>query len=153
MDWCDLHTILRLPTGIFYAQGVKTNVLFFTRGESGAGQHASGLDLRPARRRAGLWEDRPLIAERISPISSTPSATIRTAWRRAPTGAGRPLPPLHPRRDRRPRRQSRHLLAARRGRRFRGAADRAGGYRRAIMGHLRAALEEVEALTAGLEAV
>lgn len=31
MNWCDLHTILRLPTGIFYAQGVKTNVLFFTR--------------------------------------------------------------------------------------------------------------------------
>jgi type I restriction enzyme M protein len=33
MDKCDLHTILRLPTGIFYAQGVKTNVLFFTRGK------------------------------------------------------------------------------------------------------------------------
>lgn len=33
MNWCDLHTILRLPTGIFYAQGVKTNVIFFTRGE------------------------------------------------------------------------------------------------------------------------
>lgn len=31
MNWCNLHTILRLPTGIFYAQGVKTNVLFFTR--------------------------------------------------------------------------------------------------------------------------
>ncbi|MEO5799818.1 MAG: class I SAM-dependent DNA methyltransferase [Gemmatimonadales bacterium] len=28
---CDLHTILRLPTGIFYAQGVKANVLFFDR--------------------------------------------------------------------------------------------------------------------------
>ena len=28
---CDLHTILRLPTGIFYAQGVKANVLFFER--------------------------------------------------------------------------------------------------------------------------
>lgn len=28
---CNLHTILRLPTGIFYAQGVKTNVMFFTR--------------------------------------------------------------------------------------------------------------------------
>ena len=28
----DLHTILRLPTGIFYAQGVRANVLFFTRG-------------------------------------------------------------------------------------------------------------------------
>jgi type I restriction enzyme M protein len=34
MELCDLHTILRLPTGIFYAQGVKTNVLFFTRGQS-----------------------------------------------------------------------------------------------------------------------
>src|SRR5829696_6802118 len=32
MDLCRLHTILRLPTGIFYAQGVKTNVLFFQRG-------------------------------------------------------------------------------------------------------------------------
>lgn len=32
MDKCNLHTILRLPTGIFYANGVKTNVLFFERG-------------------------------------------------------------------------------------------------------------------------
>jgi type I restriction enzyme M protein len=31
MNKCNLHTILRLPTGIFYAQGVKTNALFFTR--------------------------------------------------------------------------------------------------------------------------
>jgi len=37
MDKCNLHTILRLPTGIFYAQGVKTNVLFFTRGEQDKG--------------------------------------------------------------------------------------------------------------------
>lgn len=37
MDLCDLHTILRLPTGIFYAQGVKTNVLFFTRGKTDTG--------------------------------------------------------------------------------------------------------------------
>lgn len=29
----NLHTILRLPTGIFYAGGVKTNVLFFEKGE------------------------------------------------------------------------------------------------------------------------
>lgn len=34
MEKCNLHTILRLPTGIFYAQGVKTNVLFFTRGKT-----------------------------------------------------------------------------------------------------------------------
>jgi len=37
MDKCNLHTILRLPTGIFYAQGVKTNVLFFTRGAKDRG--------------------------------------------------------------------------------------------------------------------
>src|SRR5258706_10880164 len=34
MELCDVHTILRLPTGIFYAQGVKTNVLFLTRGKN-----------------------------------------------------------------------------------------------------------------------
>lgn len=33
LDKCELHTILRLPTGIFYAQGVKTNVLFFRKGK------------------------------------------------------------------------------------------------------------------------
>jgi len=31
LQQCDLHTLLRLPTGIFYAQGVKANVLFFDR--------------------------------------------------------------------------------------------------------------------------
>jgi type I restriction enzyme M protein len=30
---CDVHTLLRLPTGIFYAQGVKANVLFFDKKE------------------------------------------------------------------------------------------------------------------------
>src|SRR3984893_9050668 len=34
MELCDLHTILRLPTGIFYAQGVKTNLIFFSRGKT-----------------------------------------------------------------------------------------------------------------------
>lgn len=37
MEKCNLHTILRLPTGIFYAAGVKTNVLFFTRGTTEMG--------------------------------------------------------------------------------------------------------------------
>jgi len=37
MDLCDLHTILRLPRGIFYAPGVSTNVLFFTRGTADTG--------------------------------------------------------------------------------------------------------------------
>ncbi len=48
MDKCDLHTVLRLPTGIFYAQGVKTNVLFFTWGKAGKGntKEAWFYDLR-----------------------------------------------------------------------------------------------------------
>jgi len=48
MDKCNLHTILRLPTGIFYAQGVKTNVLFFSRGTSDKGntQEVWFYDLR-----------------------------------------------------------------------------------------------------------
>jgi type I restriction enzyme M protein len=48
MDKCDLHTILRLPTGIFYAQGVKTNVLCFTRGttEKGNTKRVWVYDLR-----------------------------------------------------------------------------------------------------------
>lgn len=32
MNKCNLHTVLRLSKGIFYAKDVKTNVLFFTRG-------------------------------------------------------------------------------------------------------------------------
>ena len=34
LDNTDLHTILRLPTGIFYANGVKANVLFFDNREA-----------------------------------------------------------------------------------------------------------------------
>src|ERR1700688_2809612 len=34
MELCHVHTILRLPTGIFYSQGVKTNVMFLTRGKN-----------------------------------------------------------------------------------------------------------------------
>lgn len=37
LDKCNLHTILRLPSGIFYSPGVKTNVLFFTRGKTDKG--------------------------------------------------------------------------------------------------------------------
>jgi type I restriction enzyme M protein len=31
LESCDVHTLLRLPTGIFYAQGVKANVIFFDK--------------------------------------------------------------------------------------------------------------------------
>ncbi len=35
MKLCNLHTILRLPSGIFYSPGVQTNVLFFTKNKKG----------------------------------------------------------------------------------------------------------------------
>ena len=41
MELCDLHTILRLPTGIFYAQGVKTNVIFLRKGTTARGNTRS----------------------------------------------------------------------------------------------------------------
>ena len=40
---CDVHTLLRLPTGIFYAQGVKANVLFFTRKAASSTPHTKTL--------------------------------------------------------------------------------------------------------------
>jgi type I restriction enzyme M protein len=36
---CNVHTLLRLPTGIFYAQGAKANVLFFERKPASAVPH------------------------------------------------------------------------------------------------------------------
>ena len=45
---CDLHTILRLPTGLFYAQGVKANVIFFDRkGASEQVQTKRCMDIWP----------------------------------------------------------------------------------------------------------
>ena len=46
---CDVHTLLRLPTGVFYAQGVKANVLFFDRraaSETASTQELWVYDLR-----------------------------------------------------------------------------------------------------------
>ena len=46
---CDVHTLLRLPTGVFYAQGVKANVLFFDRkagSEKAQTKHVWIYDLR-----------------------------------------------------------------------------------------------------------
>ena len=53
LDECDVHTLLRLPTGIFYAQGVKANVLFFDRKPASEGHWTQDMwiyDLRTNRR-------------------------------------------------------------------------------------------------------
>ena len=49
LETCDAHTLLRLPTGIFYAQGVKANVLFFDNKPKDGKVHSKGVwiyDLR-----------------------------------------------------------------------------------------------------------
>lgn len=49
LENCDVHTILRLPTGIFYAQGVKANVVFFDAKPKDGQTHTKGIwfyDLR-----------------------------------------------------------------------------------------------------------
>ena len=92
---CDVHTLLRLPTGIFYAQGVKANVLFF--------------DAKPAQEKPWtktLWvydlrtnmhftlEDEPAPAVRpgrvrgVLPAPATATAASRPGARRTPKAAG-----------------------------------------------------------------
>ena len=63
MDKCNLHTVLRLPTGIFYAKGVQTNVLFFTRGSTDKGntKEVWFYDLRSDMRKIGVKS--PLVKE------------------------------------------------------------------------------------------
>lgn len=66
MEDCDLHTILRLPNGIFYSQGVNTNVLFFTR-RSGAPNNSERVwvyDMRSSMPR--FSKTRPLGPEHFS---------------------------------------------------------------------------------------
>lgn len=49
LDTCDVHTLLRLPTGLFYAQGVKANVVFFDARPKDGKVHTKGVwiyDLR-----------------------------------------------------------------------------------------------------------
>jgi type I restriction enzyme M protein len=49
LETCDVHTLLRLPTGIFYANGVKANVLFFDAKPKDGQVHTKGTwvyDLR-----------------------------------------------------------------------------------------------------------
>jgi type I restriction enzyme M protein len=107
MDKCDLHTILRLPTGIFYAQGVKTNVLFFTRGQTEKGNTKKRLGPRPADQRPGLRQahalHRRLPAALRGRLRQRPERQEQAQGR----GARGPLARVHPRRDRQAQRQPR----------------------------------------------
>ncbi len=76
---CDVHTLLRLPTGIFYAQGVKANVLFFDR--------KPGQRRRPGRERLWVYDLRTntrLHAEDQPPEARRPGRLRRLLPSREP---------------------------------------------------------------------
>ena len=91
MDKCNLHTILRLPTGIFYAHGVKTNVLFFTRGhkDKGSTQEVWVYDLRTNMpqfgKRTGLTSEH--FAEFGQAFGRDPLGSAQSLAQRKDTGA------------------------------------------------------------------
>ncbi len=95
---CDVHTLLRLPTGIFYGQGVKANVLFFdkkpaspTPGPKPSGSTTSAptsvSPSRPTPSIAPTWtSSSPVTAWRTATLASPPGPrTIQPA-------AGAPTP-------------------------------------------------------------
>ena len=78
MDKCNLHTILRLPTGIFYAQGVKTNVLFFdkvSQNAEGSTQEVWVYDLRANMPRFG--KRTPLTRQHFAEFEAAYAASPR----------------------------------------------------------------------------
>lgn len=79
MDKCNLHTVLRLPTGIFYAQGVKTNVLFFIRGKTDKGntKEVWFYDLRT--NMPSFGKTNPLKAEHFADFEAAYEAADRRA--------------------------------------------------------------------------
>lgn len=88
MDRCNLHTILRLPTGIFYSPGVKTNVLFFTRGQTDSGNTRKVwvYDMRHDAPRYG--KKRPLRAEDFSSFEAAFGDDPRGMAKRKDQGDG-----------------------------------------------------------------
>lgn len=95
----DLHTMLRLPTGIFYAQGVKANVLFFDRRP--AAEH-------PWTQRTWLYDLRTNVHFTLkqNPLTRAPLddfVRCQTPGKPRRTHRNRALPLLHLRRAHRPR--------------------------------------------------
>lgn len=159
MDLCDLHTILRLPTGIFYAQGVKTNVLFFTRGQTGPGQDKTNTQ--------AVWvydlrANMPAFGK-TRPLTAADFGEFETAFGSDPYGKAERAELDQTGGDTgRFRRFTREQIAERNDNLdIAWLRDDAGDAEErlddpediaaAIIGHLRAALEEIEGLTEELE--
>ena len=82
---CDVHTLLRLPTGIFYAQGVKANVLFFDRKPASETPWTKQLWIYDLRTNMHFTlKTNPLQARRPRRVRA-PATTRRTATSAQPT--------------------------------------------------------------------
>jgi type I restriction enzyme M protein len=152
MELCNLHTILRLPTGIFYAQGVKTNVLFLQRGKTDKANTKAVwvYDLRA--NMPAFGKTRPLTREDFADFEKAYGSDPNGGAKRKDQGT-----------EGRWRRFTREEIAARNDnldiswlRDTEAEAEEAltepDDIAAAIIGHLKAALEEVEALSEELEA-
>jgi type I restriction enzyme M protein len=154
MSWCNLHTVLRLPTGIFYAQGVKTNVLFFTR----ANEEAPTVD---ATREVWIYDARSGAPSygKTNPFKAADLADFVAAFGNDPLGAAKRTDQGE---EGRFRRFTRSEIAARADNLDISwlkdtSADAEDGLdtpediAAAIEGHLKVAMEEIAALVAELD--
>jgi type I restriction enzyme M protein len=152
MELCNLHTILRLPTGIFYAQGVKTNVLFLQRGKADKANTKAVwvYDLRA--NMPAFGKTRPLTVQDFADFEKAYGSDPNGGAKRKGQGA-----------EGRWRRFTREEIAARNDnldiswlRDTEAEAEESltepEDIAAAIIGHLKAALEDVEALSEELEA-
>ncbi|MER8857583.1 type I restriction-modification system subunit M [Mesorhizobium sp. M0757] len=151
MDLCNVHTILRLPTGIFYAQGVKTNVLFFQRGKTDKANTEAVWVYDMRANMAAFGKTRPLTV--------TDFADFETAYGSDPNGGDKRKEQGE---EGRWRRFTRDAITARSDnldiawlRDTETEAEEAltepEDIAAAIIGHLKAALEEIEALSGEIE--
>lgn len=151
MDMCDLHTILRLPTGIFYAQGVKTNVLFFQRGKSDKGNTEAVWVYDMRANMPAFGKTRPLTVDDFADFEAAYGADANGRAARQDQGE-----------DSRWRRFDRAVIADRKDnldiswlRDTEAEAEEEltapEDIAAAIIGHLKAALEEIETLSDELD--
>lgn len=151
MDLTNLHTILRLPTGIFYAQGVKTNVLFFQRGKTDKANTKAVWVYDMRANMSAFGKTRPLTVADF--------ADFETAYGSDPNGGAERKDQGE---DGRWRTFAREAIAARNDnldiawlRDTEAEAEEglteAEDIAAAIIGHLKAALEEIEALSEEIE--
>lgn len=151
MDLCNLHTILRLPTGIFYAQGVKTNVLFFQRGKTDKGNTKSVWVYDMRANMPAFGKTRPLTVADFAEFEKAYGSDANGGVKRRDQGE-----------EGRWRKFSREDIAARNDSldiawlrdtelEAEEGLSEPEDIAAAIIGHLKAALEEIEALSEEIE--